>query len=68
VKEVFQGKTIWEGIVEVFELHGHPRPTQHILGRTKQTTRPTLSGTLPFLKYPQQSHQKPQSEPQSHRS
>ena len=24
VKEEFQGKTIWEGIVEVFELHGHP--------------------------------------------
>ncbi len=25
VKEVFQGKTVWEGIVEVFELHGHPK-------------------------------------------
>jgi hypothetical protein len=25
VKEVFQGKTIWEGIVEVFDLHGHPK-------------------------------------------
>jgi hypothetical protein len=24
VKEVFQGKTVWEGIVEVFELHDHP--------------------------------------------
>lgn len=23
VKEVFQGKTVWQGIVEVFELHGH---------------------------------------------
>jgi hypothetical protein len=23
VKEVFQGKTVWDGIVEVFELHGH---------------------------------------------
>ncbi len=21
VKEVFQGKTVWEGIVEVFDLH-----------------------------------------------
>jgi hypothetical protein len=21
---MFQGKTVWEGIVEVFELHGHP--------------------------------------------
>ena len=25
VKEEFQGKTVWEGIVEVFELHGHPK-------------------------------------------
>ena len=24
VKEVFQGKTVWDGIVEVFELIGHP--------------------------------------------
>lgn len=25
VKEVFNGETIWEGIVEVFSLHGHPK-------------------------------------------
>jgi hypothetical protein len=25
VKEVFQGQTIWDGIVEVFDLHGHPK-------------------------------------------
>ncbi|MGH9421837.1 MAG: hypothetical protein ACRD3J_17805 [Thermoanaerobaculia bacterium] len=24
VTEVFRGKTVWEGDVEVFELHGHP--------------------------------------------
>jgi hypothetical protein len=24
VKEMYKGKTVWEGIVEVFELHGHP--------------------------------------------
>lgn len=23
--EVFQGKTVWEGEVEVFDLHGHPK-------------------------------------------
>jgi hypothetical protein len=23
VKEVFQGKTVWDGIVEVFDLEGH---------------------------------------------
>jgi hypothetical protein len=25
VKEVFQGKTVWDGVVEVFELVGHPK-------------------------------------------
>ena len=24
IKEEFQGRTVWEGIVEVFELIGHP--------------------------------------------
>jgi len=28
VKEVFQGKTVWEGIVEVFELIDHPEATR----------------------------------------
>jgi hypothetical protein len=25
VKEVFQGRTVWEGVVEVFKLRGHPK-------------------------------------------
>jgi hypothetical protein len=25
VKEVFQGRTVWDGIVEVFHLEGHPK-------------------------------------------
>jgi len=25
VQEVFQGKTIWNGEVEVFDLNGHPK-------------------------------------------
>ena len=25
VKERFQGRTVWEGVVEIFELHGHPK-------------------------------------------
>jgi hypothetical protein len=25
VKETFQGRTVWEGMVEVFELRGHPK-------------------------------------------
>jgi hypothetical protein len=24
IKEVWQGQTVWDGIVEVFDLHGHP--------------------------------------------
>ena len=28
VKEVFQGKTVWEGDVEVFALTGHPKATR----------------------------------------
>jgi hypothetical protein len=27
VTESHQGQTVWEGIVEVFELHGHPKAT-----------------------------------------
>jgi hypothetical protein len=27
VKETHQEQTVWEGIVEVFELHGHPKAT-----------------------------------------
>jgi hypothetical protein len=25
VKETFEGKTVWEGIVHVFRIHGHPK-------------------------------------------
>ena len=25
VSETFQGETVWEGFVEVFDLHGHPK-------------------------------------------
>jgi hypothetical protein len=25
VKETFRGETVWEGIVEVFDLRGHPK-------------------------------------------
>jgi hypothetical protein len=28
VKETHQGKTVWEGVVEVFELHGHPKASR----------------------------------------
>ncbi|HWF39103.1 MAG TPA: hypothetical protein VG322_11320 [Candidatus Acidoferrales bacterium] len=25
IKETFQGKTVWEGVVEVFEIKNHPK-------------------------------------------
>jgi hypothetical protein len=28
IRETFQGKTVWDGIVEVFELHGHSTATR----------------------------------------
>jgi hypothetical protein len=28
IKETFQGKTVWEGVVEVFDLIGHPTATR----------------------------------------
>ena len=28
VKETFKGHTVWEGVVQVFDLHGHPEATR----------------------------------------
>lgn len=28
VKETFQGRTVWEGVVEVFDLRGHPKASR----------------------------------------
>ena len=28
VKETFGGKTVWEGLVHVFKIHGHPQARQ----------------------------------------
>ncbi len=39
VKEEFQGKVVWDGIVEVFELHGHPKAT-HAYAWTHETDDP----------------------------
>ena len=52
VKEEFQGQTVWDGIVEVFELHGHPKAT-HAYAWTHETDdpkQPTRSVTV--LKIP----------------
>ena len=42
VKEAFQGKTVWEGVVEVFELHGHPKATRtHLSSIQRERKRST---------------------------
>lgn len=28
VKETFREKTVWDGVVHVFKIHGHPQATQ----------------------------------------
>jgi hypothetical protein len=39
VKEEFRGQTVWDGIVEVFELHGHPKAT-HAYAWSHETDDP----------------------------
>jgi len=39
IKEVFQGETVWDGIVEVFDLSGHPR-TDRIYAWAHETGNP----------------------------
>jgi hypothetical protein len=39
LKEVFQGKTVWDGIVEVFDLHGHPK-THRVYAWSHETDDP----------------------------
>jgi hypothetical protein len=28
VKETFEGTTVWEGVVHVFQIHGHPKASK----------------------------------------
>jgi hypothetical protein len=39
VKEEHQGKTVWDGVVEVFDLIGHPK-THRAYAWTHQTDEP----------------------------
>lgn len=44
VHEVFQGQTVWQGDVEVFDLYGHPRARRayawsHIDGKNDEKER-----------------------------
>ncbi len=48
VRETFEGKSVWEGVVHVFDLAGHPKATQAyawsspIKGSTKRRFFPVL--------------------------
>ena len=44
VHEVFRGETVWQGDVEVFDLHGHPKAKRayawaHLDGQNDEKTR-----------------------------
>jgi hypothetical protein len=44
IHEMFRGKTIWQGDVEVFDLHGHPKAKRayawsHLDGEKDERTR-----------------------------
>lgn len=52
VKEEFGGKVIWDGVVEVFQLHGHPKAT-HAYAWTHETDDPNQSKrSVTVLKIP----------------
>ena len=54
VKETFQGKTIWDGAVETFDLIGHPKTTRcyawaHASGKDDKSTRYVAVLAIPPL-------------------
>jgi hypothetical protein len=58
VVEEFQGQTIWQGDVEVFELDGHPKATRgygwsHVTGERDQGRRYFTILGLPPVDSPQ---------------
>ena len=58
VVEEFQGKTIWQGDVEVFDLEGHPKATRgygwsHVTGEHDQGRRYFTILELPPVDSPQ---------------
>jgi len=52
VKKEFGGKVIWDGIVEVFQLHGHPK-APHAYAWAQKTDDPANPvRNVPVLKIP----------------
>jgi hypothetical protein len=62
VVEEFQGETIWQGDVEVFDISGHPKATRgygwgHVTGEHDQAWRYTVVLGLPPVTSPQMAVQ-----------
>ena len=58
VKEMFQGKIVWQGDVEVFQIRGHPKAKRafawsHVAGANDQQTRYITVLELPPVDSPQ---------------
>ena len=58
VTETFQGKIIWQGDVEVFQIRGHPKAIRsfawsHVAGTSDQKTRYVTVLELPPVDSPQ---------------
>jgi hypothetical protein len=67
IKETHQGKTVWKGVVEVFDLIGHPAATKSYLGHTAQTIPSIHAATLRFCIRIQSNRLGMLSAPQSNR-
>jgi hypothetical protein len=54
VHELFQGKTIWEGDVEVFDLHDHPKAKRALMrGDIWTASMTSARASLPSWKFRQ---------------
>lgn len=58
VHEEFQGQTVWQGDVEVFDLEGHPKATRgygwgHVTGQNDEARRYVVVLELPPVTSPE---------------
>jgi hypothetical protein len=58
IHEEYQGQTVWEGEVEVFDIRGHPKATRgygwgHVTGENDQARRYVVVLELPPVTSPQ---------------
>ena len=51
VTETFQGQTIWQGDVEVFNLAHHPKGSDAMLGRIPQAKKINANALWPFWRF-----------------